>query len=125
MPARREVEPPIITVPRYLAAVRSLHGLEVAEMARALHVSPSVVRRWLRGTLVPTWRRVRTMTGLWGGDPQLLGMGAVLQRYCRVSGLSLGEAVRMVRSGRRTGPERRAAPTRPRDRRQLPLPIER
>lgn len=125
MSARRDVEPPIITVPRYLAAVRSLHGLGVTEMARALHVSPSVVRRWLRGTLVPTWRRVRAMTGLWGGDPQLLGLGAVLQRYCRVSGLPLGDAVRMVRSGRRTGPERRAAAARPRDRRQLALPIER
>jgi len=33
--------------------------------------------------------------------------------------------VRLVRSGRRTGPERRTAPARPRDRRQLPLPIER
>jgi transcriptional regulator with XRE-family HTH domain len=123
--ARRENEPPIITVPRYLAAVRSLHGLQAAEMARALHVSPSVVRRWSRGTLIPTWRRVRSMTGLWGGDPQLLGLGAVLQRYCRASGLSLVEAVRMVRSGRRTGPERRTATPRPRDRRQLALPIER
>jgi hypothetical protein len=65
------------------------------------------------------------MTGLWGGDPQLLGLGAVLQRYCRVSGLPLGDAVRMVRSGRRTGPERRAGRARPRDRRQLALPIER
>ena len=52
----------IVTVPRYLAAVRVMHAAGVPEMARALRVSPSVVRRWLRGTLVPGWRRVKATT---------------------------------------------------------------
>jgi hypothetical protein len=94
------------------------------EMARALRVNPSVVRRWRRGTLVPTWRRVRAMTALWGGDPELLALGAALQRYCRATGISLEEAVRLVRSGRRTGPTRRPPAARL-DRRQLSLPIAR
>jgi hypothetical protein len=115
---------PIVTVPRYLAAVRTMHAVGVAEMARALRVSPSVVRRWLRGTLVPSWRRVKSMTGLWGGDAELLALGAALQRYCRATGVSLEDAVGMVRSGRRTGPQRRA-PVRVGDRRQLSLPIQR
>lgn len=124
MPSARNASPPIVTVPQYLAAVRTMHALGVADMARALRVSPSVVRRWLRGSLVPSWRRVRSLTALWGGEAELLGLGAALQRYCRATGVSLDEAVRMVRSGRRTGPERRV-PERPRDRRQLSLPIAR
>jgi hypothetical protein len=116
--------PPIVTVPRYLAAVRTMHGVGVRDMARALKVSPSIVRRWAKGTLVPSWRRLRSLTTQWGGDTELLALGAALQRYCRATGVSLDEAVRMVRSGRRTGPERRPAP-RPRDRRQLSLPMQR
>ena len=112
--------PSVVTVPAYLAAVRTMHGVGPADMARALHVAPSIVRRWIRGTLVPTWRRMQGMTALWGGDPQLLALGAALQRYSRVTGVPLEEAVRMVRSGRRTGPERRPK-TRERDRRQLAL----
>jgi hypothetical protein len=114
----------IVTVPRYLAAVRVMHAVGVPEMARALRVSPSVVRRWLRGTLVPGWRRVKAMTALWGGDAELLALGAALQRYCRATGVGLEDAARMVRTGRRTGPERRRV-TRPRDRRQLVLPMQR
>lgn len=122
--AARAAEPPLVTVPRYLEAVQSLHGLGIADMARALRVNASVVRRWRRGTLVPTWRRLRAMTALWGGDAELLALGAALQRYCRATGLSLEEAVKLARSGRRTGPVRR--PPGPRlDRRQLPLPIQR
>ena len=115
---------PIVTVPRYLAAVRTMHGVGVTEMARALHVTPSVVRRWLRGTLVPTWRRLKGMTALWGGDAELLALGATLQRYCRATGVALEDAVRMVRTGRHTGPERKPL-ARPRDRRQLTLPMQR
>jgi hypothetical protein len=111
----------IVTVPAYLEAVRRLHGIGPGEMARALRVNPSVLRRWARGALVPSWRRVRAMTGLWGGSAELLALGAALQRYARATGVSIDEAVRMLRSGRRNAPERRAAPRR--DRRQLSLPI--
>jgi hypothetical protein len=116
--------PSIVTVPRYLTAVRAMHAVAVPDMARALHVNPSVVRRWLRGTLVPSFRRLKGMTALWGGDPELLALGAALQRYCRSTGVSLDDAVRMVRAGRRTGPERRT-PARRIDCRQLTLPMQR
>lgn len=123
--ARRTGSPPsIVTVPRYLAAVRTMHGTSAPEMARALRVSPSVVRRWIAGTLVPGWRRLKGMTAAWGGDAELLALGAALQRFCRATGVGLEDAVRMVRTGRRTGPERRPA-ARQRDRRQLSLPIQR
>ena len=122
MKSPRAVRVPIVTVPRYLAAVQSMHGLRFADMARALRVTPSVVRRWRSGTLVPTWRRLQGMTALWGGDAQLLALGAALQRYCRATGVSLEDAVHMARSGRRTGPVRRHL-ARPRDRRQLALPM--
>jgi len=117
-------EPSILTVPAYLRAVRSIHGLGVRDLARALRVSPSVVRRWLTGTLVPGWRRLQGMTALWGGDAEFLALGAALQRYCRATGVSIEHAVRMMRSGRAGGPDRtrrRVA----RDRRQLSLPIAR
>ena len=121
---RVPIPPSIVTVPRYLAAVRTMHAVGVPDMARALHVNPSVVRRWLRGTLVPSFRRLKGMTALWGGDPELLALGAALQRYCRATGVALDDAVRMVRAGRRTGPERREPPRRI-DRRQLTLPMQR
>ena len=121
---RAPAAPSVVTVPRYLAAVRTMHAVGVPDMARALHVTPSVVRRWLRGTLVPSFRRLKGMTALWGGDPELLALGAALQRYCRATGVPLDEAIRMVRAGRRTGPERRI-PVRRTDRRQLTLPMQR
>lgn len=111
----------VLTVPGYLSAVRTVHGVGVTEMARALRVSPSVVRRWMRGALVPPWGRVKAMANLWGGDAEILGLGAALQRHCRASGMPLEDAVRAVRSGKKTTPVRRAAA--PRDRRQLSLPI--
>jgi hypothetical protein len=116
----RDGQPAIVTVPRYLAAVRTVHGLTTPEMARTLRVAPSVMRRWIRGTLVPSWRRLQGMTALWGGDAELLALGAALQRYCRATGVSLDQAIRVVRAGRRTGPERKR-PTRARDRNQLSL----
>src|SRR5262245_57443940 len=116
MPKATSGPNPVPTVPGYLAAVRTVHGVGVAEMARALRVSPSVVRRWMRGTLVPPWRRVKAMAQLWGGDAEVLGLGAALQRHCRASGMSLDEAARVVRSGKRTAPVRR--PVNVRDRRQ-------
>ena len=116
--AARPAAPPV-TVPRYLAAVRTMHGVGPTEMARALRVSPSVVRRWTRGTLVPPWGRVKAMASLWGGDADILGLGAALQRHCRATGMSLDDAVRVVRSGKRTSPVRR--PVTVRDRRQLSL----
>lgn len=118
----RAAATPIVTIPGYLRAVRTVHGLGVAEVARALRVAPSVVRRWLAGTLVPSWRRVKGMVALWGGDAEVLALGAALQRYCRTTGVSLEDAVRFLRAGRRTAPERRPA-ARTRDRRQLSLPM--
>jgi len=117
-PATRQT---ILTVPGYLAAVRTVHGLSVPEMATALGVSASVVRRWTRGSLVPTWPRVQAMVRRWGGDADLLGLGAAVQRHCRATGMPLEEAVRAIKSGKRTAPVARARPVR--DRRQLSLPI--
>ena len=119
---RARPSPAIVTVPSYLDAVRHLHGLGPVEMARALRVNPSVLRRWVRGTLVPSWPRLRAMTGLWGGSPELLALGAALQRYSRATGVPVVEAVRMLRTGRRNPPVRPSA-ARPRDRRQLSLPM--
>src|SRR5436309_13670638 len=78
--ARRE-PPPILTVPVYLRAVRSLHALGVREIARGLHVSPSVVRRWLAGTLVRGWHWMKAMTAVWRGEAVLLARGAAAHRY--------------------------------------------
>lgn len=111
-----------LTVPAYLEAVRAMHGLGVADMAAALKVSPSVVRRWQRGSLVPTWRRLRRMAELWGGSPELLALGAALQRFSRDTKIDVAEAVRIIKSGRRNAPERRAR-RRAVDRRQLFLPM--
>ena len=121
MGGRAKSRTTVLTVPGYLQAVRTVHAISVPEMARTLRVSPSVVRRWMQGTLVPPWRRVKTMVGLWGGDAEVLGLGAALQRHCRATGMSLDEAVRVVRVGKRTASVRRALPAR--DRRQLSLPI--
>ena len=123
MAARVPLPSPVLTVPGYLSAVRTVHGIGVSEIARGLRVSPSVVRRWMQGTLVPPWRRVKAMVALWGGDADVLGLGAALQRHCRATGMSLEDAVRVVRSGKRTAPVRR--PGAARDRRQLSLPIGR
>lgn len=122
MTARRNGESFSLTVPAYLEAVRAMHGLGVADMAAALGVSPSVVRRWQRGTLVPTLRRLRRMTALWGGSPELLALGAALQRFSRETRIDVAEAVRIIKSGRRNAPERRPR-RRTVDRRQLFLPM--
>jgi len=111
-----------LTVPAYLEAVRAMHGLDVAEMAAALKVSPSVVRRWQHGTMVPTWRRLRRMTELWGGRPEMLALGAALQRFSRETKLEVGDAVRIIKSGRRNAPDRQVR-RRSVDRRQLDLPM--
>lgn len=112
----------MVTIPAYLDAVESMHGIGGLDIARALGVDPSAVRRWRRGELVPSWRRVRQMVALWGGDAELLALGAALQRFARETGVSLDEAVKLVRSGRRTAPQRRK-PRPAVDRNQLSLPI--
>jgi transcriptional regulator with XRE-family HTH domain len=124
MARRSDPRAAVLTVPAYLAAVRSIHALGVTEVARALGVSASVVRRWLRGTLVPGWRRLERMTALWGGDARRLAVGAALQRLSRETGLGLDDAVRIIRSGRPALPPRRVRAA-VRDRRQLSLPIAR
>ena len=35
------------------------------------------------------------MATLWGGDADVLGLGAALQRHCRATGMSLDDAVRV------------------------------
>lgn len=116
-----------ITVPEYLAAVRRLHGIGPGEMARAMRVSRSVMTRWGQGTLVPSWRRIRGMTGVWGGNAELLALGAALQRWTRATGVPVQDGLRMLVSGRRHARpvSRRAVPVRLADRRQLTLPIAR
>jgi len=117
---------PPITVPEYLAAVQRLHGIGPGEMARALRVSRSVVARWARGALVPSWRRLRGMTALWGGDAELLALGAALQRWARATGVSVDEGLRILATGRRRARPDRATPgRRAADRRQLSLPMAR
>ena len=74
---------------------------------------------------MPGWHRMKAMTALWGGDAVLLALGAALQRYCRTTGVSLEDAVRLVRSGRAGGRARLRRATGTRDRRQLSLPIAR
>lgn len=119
---KRVARPAMVTIPAYLEAVESLHGIGAQEIARALHVNVSAVRRWRRGKLLPNWRRVRQMVSLWGGDAELLALGAALQRYVRETGVSLDDAVKLVRSGRRTAPQRKR-PRATADRNQLSLPM--
>ena len=111
----------MVTVPVYLTAVESLHGIGTAEMARALGVTLGAVRRWRRGQQIPSFRRVRQMVSRWGGDAELLALGTSLQRFARETGVSLEDAVKLVRSGRRTAPQRKRTPTH--NRNQLSLPI--
>ena len=120
--AKSQRSPGLVTIPVYLDAVERLHGIGAAEVARALGVTVSAVRRWRRGQQVPTWRRVRQMVSRWGGDAELLALGAALQRYARETGVSLEDAIKLVRSGRRVAPKRvRARMVVPRN--QLSLPI--
>jgi hypothetical protein len=123
MPAKtRNEQPAIVTIPVYLDAVERLHGIGSPEMARTLGVTVAAVRRWRRGQQVPSWRRVKALVARWGGDAELLGLGAALQRCSRETGLALEDAVKLVRSGRRTLPERRR-PASSVARNQLRLPI--
>jgi transcriptional regulator with XRE-family HTH domain len=114
----------MMTAGEYLEAVARMQGLTFREMAHALKIDPSLLRRWRRGVLIPSWRRVQAMTALWGGDPYILFLGAVLQRYCRQTGLTLEEA-RRLRAGKRVAIRRRRRPTGAADRAQLSLPIMR
>jgi hypothetical protein len=111
----------IMTAGEYLQVVARIHGLTFRSMAQALKVAPSVLRRWRRGRVAPSWRRVQAMTALWGGDPHVIFLGTVLERYRRETGLSEQETRRLC-TGRRSGlkRKRRRAPT---DRMQLQLPM--
>jgi transcriptional regulator with XRE-family HTH domain len=113
-----------MTAAEYLDAVARMHGFTFRAMARALKVNPSVLRRWRRGRLVPSWARVRAMTEIWGGDPYVLFLGIVLERYSRETGLSLQEASRL-RLGRRLPVRGRRRTPSAADRDQLQLPIGR
>lgn len=112
----------MMTAGEYLRSVAEMHGLTYRAMARALKVDPAVLRRWRRGSVVPSWRRTQAMTALWGGDPHVIYLGTVLQRYCQMTGLTLEEARRLC-SGRPTTEPRQPKP-RAADRGQLALPID-
>ena len=122
-----QVAPPLERVPpeAYGGTERIVFEL-VAELTRRGHDVTTFASgdSLVPGTLVPTVRRVQGMAALWGGDAELLALGAALQRYCRATGVGMEDAVRMVRTGRRTGPERKRM-ARARDRRQLTLPMQR
>jgi hypothetical protein len=100
-----------------------MHGLTFRGMARALRVDPTVLRRWRRGSVTPSWRRVQAMTALWGGNPHVIFLGTLLQRYSRVTELSVEQARRLCVGKAQAGlPTRRRAKKRG-DRGQLQLPI--
>jgi hypothetical protein len=113
----------MMTVAEYLNVVAEMHGLTFRGMARALRVGPGVLRRWRRGTVIPSWRRVQGMTALWGGNPQVIYLGTVLQRYCRETGVTLEEARRLCVAKTTPGLPARRRTQRRRDRGQLQLPI--
>ena len=113
----------MMTVGDYLGAVAGMHGLTFRAMARALRVDPAVLRRWRRGRVAPSWRRVQAMTALWGGDPHVIFLGTLLQRYAQVTEVSLEQARRLCVGKTRAGlPTRRRREKRA-DRGQLQLPI--
>lgn len=112
----------MMTAGEYLRSVAEMHGLTYRAMARALKVDPAVLRRWRRGVVVPSWRRTQAMTTLWGGDPHVIYLGTMLQRYCQLTGLTLDQARRLC-TGRPAAGPRRQKP-RASERRQLALPIE-
>ena len=110
-----------MTAGEYLEVIARIHGLTFQAMAKALKVAPSVLRRWRRGRVAPSWRRVQAMTALWGGDPHVIFLGTVLERYRRDTGLSERETRRLC-TGRRSGLKRKGrTPTA--DRMQLQLPM--
>lgn len=114
----------MMTAGEYLTTVKAMHGLSFRAMARALRVHPAVLGRWRRGIGVPSWRRLQAMTTLWGGNPHVIFLGTVLERYCRETGLTVEEARRLCLTSRAAAMPRRRRPLRAADRDQLRLPIE-
>jgi transcriptional regulator with XRE-family HTH domain len=114
----------MMTAGDYLNTVAQMNGLTFRAMAKALKVDPAVLRRWRRGRAAPSWRRVQAMTALWGGNPYVIFLGSMLERYCQQTGTSFEEARRLL-SGRPAGPRRKSRAARVADRAQLQLPITR
>jgi transcriptional regulator with XRE-family HTH domain len=112
----------MMSVGEYIDAVARMHGLTYRAMARALKVTPAVLRRWRRGVVLPSWRRVQAMVGLWGGDAQVIFLGTALERFGRDTGLSKKDIRRLCLGKSRVLPRRRGRP-RPLERDQLNLPI--
>lgn len=111
-----------MTVGGYLEAVAEIHGLTFRAMARALKVNPTVLRRWRRDAVVPSWRRTQAMTALWGGNPHVIFLGSMLQRYCAQTGVTLAQARRLCVAKAAALPQKRR-PRRSADRAQLQLPM--
>jgi transcriptional regulator with XRE-family HTH domain len=112
----------MMSVGEYLEAVARMHGLTYRAMARALKVTPAVLRRWRRGMVLPSWRRVQAMVGLWGGDAQVIFLGTMLDRFGQETGLSRKDIRRLCLGKSRAVPRRRVRP-RQLERDQLDLPI--
>jgi hypothetical protein len=113
----------MMTVADYLSAVADMHGLTFHAMARALRVDPTVLRRWRRGRVAPSWRRVQAMTALWGGNPHVIFLGTLLQRYALITDLSVEQARRLCVAKAQAGVPARRRPKKRGDRGQLQLPI--
>jgi hypothetical protein len=114
----------MMTAGEYLQTVAQMQGLTFRAMARALKVDPAVLRRWRRDLVAPSWRQVQAMTGLWGGNPQVIFLGTVLARFRQQTGMSPQETRRLL-TGRPSGLPRKARRRRPSpvDKYQLKLPI--
>jgi len=113
----------MMTVGEYLDAVARMHGLSYRAMARALKVSPTMLLRWRREATRPSWRRIQTMTTLWGGDARVILLGTLLKRYGQETGLSLKEVRSLVTRRERGGRGGKRQGRRHVDKSQLRLPI--
>ena len=113
----------MMTAGEYLRTAAAMHGLSFRAMARALKVHPNVVRRWRRGQVLPSWRRVQAMTQLWGGNPHVIFLGSLLERYCRETGLTPADARRICLGRGSAMPRRSRRQAAPVDVDQLRLPM--
>jgi transcriptional regulator with XRE-family HTH domain len=104
----------------YLDALRRVHGVETPDVAAVAGVSEAEVRRWLRGTYAPAYATIHALTERYGGDPKMVYLAVVLERFARQVGCTLDDAAGLPFSRRSGRPSRRRAALAV-DRRQLSL----